>query len=95
MNNNQGADAERIGSFVLQKGVKLMGRSKRSDERNERRNAEGYDSPTEYAAIKNLEKEEARFKKLLKTIFCVCELAGFEVEERIVVRDLKTGKVWR
>lgn len=60
------------------------------------KNAEGYSDPTACQAIRNIEREdEMRFNKLLKTIFNICELSGFYVEERIVLKDLKTGKVWR
>lgn len=61
----------------------------------DRKNAEGYLDRTAYKAIKNVEKEEERFRKLLDTIFAICELAGFHIEERIVIRDKKTGKIWR
>lgn len=27
--------------------------------------------------------------------FDMCELAGFHLEERIVLRDEQTGKIWR
>lgn len=62
-----------------------------------RRNASGYMDPTAYEAIRNVEWEEAeeRFKKLLSTIFYICDLAGFRIEGRIVLQDKKTGKVWR
>lgn len=60
-----------------------------------RKNAEGYSDPTAYEAIKNLDKGDERFHKLLHTIFDMCELAGFHLEERIVLRDEQTGKVWR
>ena len=53
---------------------------------------------TAYEAIKKVDKEklaEERFKKLLTTIFCICELANFHVEGRITVKDKKTGKIWR
>lgn len=63
-----------------------------------RRNASGYMDPTAYEAIRNVEREaeaEERFKKLLNTIFDICELAGFHIEERLTIRDKKTGKVWR
>lgn len=63
--------------------------------KDDRKNAEGYLDRTAYEAIKNVEKEEERFRKLLDTIFAICELAGFHIEERIVIRDKKTGKVWR
>ena len=60
-----------------------------------RKNGEWYNSPTEYQAIKNIEREEERFHKLLNTIFNVCELSGFRIEERLVIRDKRTGRVWR
>ncbi|MBR5780423.1 MAG: hypothetical protein IKY27_00370 [Bacteroidales bacterium] len=62
-----------------------------------RKNGSGYNDPTAYAAIKNIDKDvdTERFHKLLDTIFNICELSGFHLEERIVLKDLKTGKVWR
>ena len=63
-----------------------------------RRNASGYMDLTAYEAIRNVEREaeaEERFKKLLNTIFYICDLAGFQIEGRIVLQDKKTGKVWR
>lgn len=60
-----------------------------------RKNASGYLDPTAYKAIKNAELEEARFQKLLDTIFNICELSGFHIEERIIIKDKKTGKIWR
>lgn len=68
------------------------------------RNSEGYSDPTAYIAINNVEKEnevrvsaedEDRFHKFLNTIFSLCDLFGFHIEERIVVKDSKTGKIWR
>lgn len=38
---------------------------------------------------------EERLRKLLRTIFYICDLAGFRVEERIVLKDKRTGKVWK
>lgn len=44
--------------------------------------------------FKNLDKDSKRFYNLLHTLFNVCTLAGFKIEGRIKIRDLKTGKVW-
>lgn len=55
----------------------------------------GYSDPTAYQALKNIELEEERFRKLLYAIFDICELAGFEIEGRIVLVDKRSGKVWR
>ena len=65
-----------------------------------RRNASGYWDPTAYKAITAADREtdaeaEARFKKLLNTIFYICDLAGFHIEGRLEIKDKKTGKVWR
>ncbi len=61
-----------------------------------RRNAEGYSDPTAYQALKNMEREDyKRFRRLLHTLFCLCELADFEIEGRIVLVDKRNGRVWR
>lgn len=39
--------------------------------------------------------EYNRFRKLLALIFKMCDLAGFEIEGRIAIKDKVTGKVWR
>lgn len=59
-----------------------------------RKNAEGYPDPTAYEAIKRAEADD-RFHKLLYAIRDICELSGFTIEERIVLRDNRTGKIWR
>lgn len=66
------------------------------DDRDLKLNGSGYPDPTAYTAIKNIEREEDwKVRKLLHTIYCVCELAGFRVEGRIALKDNRTGKVWR
>ncbi len=60
-----------------------------------RKNHEGYSDPTAYEAIKNADVDDERFHKLLHTIFYLCELAGFQIEGRVVLKDMQTGKVWR
>lgn len=64
-------------------------------DRDLRTNAEGYSDPTAYAALKNLSKEDERFHRLLHAIFRLCEREGFKIEGRIVLVDMKTGRVWR
>ena len=58
-------------------------------------NASGCKDLTAYKAMKNIEREEERFNKLLQTIFNICDLAGFHLDGRIAVTDKKTGRVWR
>lgn len=64
-----------------------------------RKNGDGYYDPTPYETIKNINQSEftaeKRIKGLMKVIFSACELAGFHLEERLVLKDKKTGKIWR
>lgn len=74
-----------------------------------KKNGSGCYDPTAYKAIKKVDKEyenyfkdkneslgsDERFDKLLKTIFNICELSGFHIEGRIVIKDKKTGKIYR
>ena len=69
--------------------------SNKDDNKLTRKNHEGYDDPTAYEAIKHLEAEYERHRKLIGCILRICELSGFKVEEHIVLRDLRTGKIWR
>lgn len=67
---------------------------------NLRKNAEGYSDPTAYHAIKLADEDylflrELAFKKTLRNILDLCELAGFQVEGRVILKDKKTGKVWK
>ena len=65
------------------------------NDRDLRKNASGCPDPTAYEAIKNIDREDENFHKLLHTIFNICELSGFRIEGRIVLVDEVTGKVWR
>lgn len=64
-----------------------------------RRNGSGYVDPTAYKAIKNMMREERkrevdpeqRFNDFLTAIFAICDLSDFHIEERIVVKDKRTG----
>lgn len=62
---------------------------------NSNENKSGAYDPTAAKAIAHITKDERRFKKLLGTVFNMCELAGFHLEERLVVKDKRTGKIWR
>ena len=59
-----------------------------------RKNGEGYGDPTAYQVLKR-EQEEERFRRLMATIFYICENAGFHIEERLVIKDKRTGRIWR
>lgn len=65
-----------------------------------RYNAEGYYDPTAYEALTNVEvegvkSEKDRVYRVRGCLMRVCELAGFKIEGKIVLRDLRTGKVWK
>lgn len=59
------------------------------------KNAEGYPDPTASEALTKIIAEEERVSKVVKVVKNVCHLAGFEVEGRIVLRNIKTGKLWK
>ena len=60
-----------------------------------KRNGSGYVDPTAYEAIKNIDSTQKRIDKLMRAIFYMCDLAGFHLEERIVLKDKKTGEIYR
>lgn len=74
-----------------------------NQDNNPLRNPSGYIDYTAHDAIEHADAERERKKrernhahhKVIETIFTICELAGFEVEGRIVLKDKKTGKVYR
>lgn len=63
------------------------------NDRELRKNGEGYTDLTIYEVLKKMDEEE-RFYKLLNTIFYLCDLAEFHLENRIVLKDNKTGRIW-
>ena len=65
------------------------------EEKNLKKNGSGCPDPTAYKAIRNVEKEEERLKKLLDAIFAICDIAGFHVEGRITLRDKRSVRIWR
>lgn len=65
------------------------------DKNDPKRNGYGYLDNPAYETIKKEELEEQRFKKLLKTIHSICDIAGFEIENRIIFRDKETDRIWR
>lgn len=66
-------------------------------ENNDIYNASGCKDPTAYKAVKKADEdaEVERFKKLLGCIFRICEIAGFQIEEHLVIRDKRTGRLWK
>ena len=72
------------------------------DDRREmpdKRNAEKYDDPTAYHALKNITVAEREVKKksdnLIGTIKLLADCAGFEIIGRIYIRHKESGKEFR
>lgn len=68
-----------------------------NEDRELQKNGEGYPDPTAYEAIKNTEPDDYDRKKFLRVVGCIlriCELSGFHLEEKLVLRDKRTGKVY-
>ena len=47
-----------------------------------------------YTPSEKEEYEKKRHSRLVNTLLYICRVAGFEVVERIVLRDVKSGRVW-
>ena len=73
-----------------------MGQIPIGDKNDPMRNGEGYLDVVAGSTVKKETEQEKtrRFKRLLATIFYICDLAGYELANRIVLVDKKTGKRW-
>lgn len=67
------------------------------------KNSEGYPDPTAGQAYANISREERqqeaatleRIGSLIHIVKATAELAGFEVAERIVLKDKVSGKIYK
>ena len=63
------------------------------------KNAEGYSDPTAYAGMRNIIREEneqlRRVTTLIGILKGIIDLAGFDLLNRIEIRDRKTGREYR
>jgi hypothetical protein len=65
-------------------------------ENDPKRNASGCYDLTAYDAINNVEeREKHKFDRFMKTIFLLCEIAGYEIQGRVVFKDVRNGRIWR
>lgn len=62
-------------------------------------NSEHYADPTAYAGIKEAMREQVDADKrafdLIKILKYIIKLAGFELTDRIKIRDIKSGNEYR
>lgn len=67
--------------------------------KNPRRNAEGYPDPTAYYGTREVIKTESEADKrafdLIKVLKFIIRSCGFELIERIQIKDTKTGREYR
>ena len=66
---------------------------------NRKKNKEGYADLTAYYGMRSQVREDAELEKAVHTLVHVirdqAELAGFQIENRVVLRHKKTGKVFK
>lgn len=66
---------------------------------NPKYNSEGYADPTAYYGTKEIIREEAETEKraydLIKVLKFIIRLCGFELIERVKIKDTKTGREFR
>ena len=63
-------------------------------------NAEGYTDSTAYTALRHIQQEEnaeldAKVNTLIKVLKYIVSLSGFELINRIELRDKKSGRSFR
>lgn len=58
-------------------------------------NKSGCKDPTAYAATKPISEEEQRVSDLVKAIKTLARLAGFDILNRIELRDRRSGRAYR
>ena len=64
-------------------------------EKDPRKNASGCSDLTAYNAIQNIDEEEEEFKKLLRTLRYICNVAGFEFDGRVCIRNKESGRIYK
>ena len=64
-------------------------------EKDPRKNASGCSDLTAYNAIQNIDEEEEEFKKLLRTLRYICNVAGFEFDGLVCIRNKESGRVYK
>lgn len=64
---------------------------------NPKKNSEGYDDPTTFAAMRKVDNdpEQKELTCLIKMITKIASYAGYSIENRIILKNKKTGKIWR
>lgn len=60
----------------------------------EYQNKEGYADPTAFHALKNIE-DEKKVSELVFVLKWIINKSGFELIERIQLRDKKNGKIYK
>ena len=62
-----------------------------------KKNKEGYNDPTAYNGIRRAEfsDEQVCVKKLISCIYKMCDLAGYEIMNRVELRNVESGREWK
>jgi len=60
-----------------------------------RKNSEGYPDPTAYEAIRQADALQQEVNRLIGVLKYIIDKSGFELLNRIEIRDKRTGGVFR
>lgn len=61
-----------------------------------KKNGSGVYDPTAWKAISKVDKEaQEKYDCVMEQIERICEKAGFEILDAIILKDKKSGRVWR
>ena len=61
---------------------------------NPKFNNSGYYDPTAWQSLRRDAEREKKVYDLLKAIKLMASASGFEITNRIIIQDKKTGKTW-
>jgi hypothetical protein len=64
-------------------------------DRELKRNGSGYVDPTAQKAILRLQAKQKRVSRVIENLKNAANIAGFEIEGRIVLKDKRTGEIWK
>lgn len=59
------------------------------------KNSEGYSDKTASTAVRKADTEQEKFEEFLSIVFILAKRYGYSFGERLVVKDKRTGRVWR
>lgn len=75
--------------------MELKQKGKHGMDQELKRNGSGYVDPTAQKAITHLQEKQKRVSRVIENLKNAANIAGFEIEGRITLKDKRTGEIWK